>query len=144
MVSTRPLISKSSSPCTNPLLTVPGALITIGITVTFMFLSFSLLLQGLRTYLFAFLQFYPVVSRDGKVHHSAGSLFCFCWLSLGLVVWPKLYDLFIKNVIIIILLLVSFSPKNVTSALQDYSEKPSRSQYCYIDSFDSPSAFQIR
>ena len=35
MVSTRPLISKSSSPCTDPLVTVPRAPITIGITVTF-------------------------------------------------------------------------------------------------------------
>ena len=40
MVSTRPLISKSSSPCTNPFVTVPRALITIGIIVTFMFHSF--------------------------------------------------------------------------------------------------------
>ena len=38
MVSTRSLIS--SSPCTNPFLTVPRAPITIGITVTFMFHSF--------------------------------------------------------------------------------------------------------
>ena len=37
-------------------------------------------------FLFAFFQFYPVVSWNGKVHLSAGSLFC-CWLSQGLVVW---------------------------------------------------------
>ena len=40
MVSTRPVISKSSSPCTNPLVTVPRAPITIGIIITFMFHSF--------------------------------------------------------------------------------------------------------
>ena len=40
MVSTRPIISKSSSPFTNPLVTVPRAPITIGIIVTFMFYSF--------------------------------------------------------------------------------------------------------
>ena len=40
MVSICPLISKSSSPCVNPSVTVPRAPITIGITVTFMFLSF--------------------------------------------------------------------------------------------------------
>ena len=37
MVSTCPLISKSSSPCINPLITVLRAPITIGIIVTFMF-----------------------------------------------------------------------------------------------------------
>ena len=39
MVSIRPLISKSSNPCTNPLVTVASPLITIAITVTFMFHS---------------------------------------------------------------------------------------------------------
>ena len=41
MVSTRPVISKSSSPCANHSVNVPRAPITIGIIVTFMFLSFS-------------------------------------------------------------------------------------------------------
>ena len=40
MVSTRPPISKSSSTFSNPLVTVPNALITIGIIVTCMFHSF--------------------------------------------------------------------------------------------------------
>ena len=40
MVSTCPLISKSSSPCTNPLMTVPRAPITISIIFTFIFYSF--------------------------------------------------------------------------------------------------------
>ena len=40
MISPRPLISKSSSPCINPLVTVPRALITLGIIVTFLFHSF--------------------------------------------------------------------------------------------------------
>ena len=39
MVSTRPPTSKSSSFFNNPLFTVPKALITIGIIVTFMFHS---------------------------------------------------------------------------------------------------------
>ena len=50
MVSTRRLTFKSSSPCTNHLMTVPRALTTIGVTVTFMFQSFSVLLQGPGTY----------------------------------------------------------------------------------------------
>ena len=40
MVSTRPPTSKSSRPFNNPLVTVPKAPITIGITVSFMFHSF--------------------------------------------------------------------------------------------------------
>ena len=35
-ISIRPVISKSSSPCSNPLVTVPRAAIPIGIIVTFM------------------------------------------------------------------------------------------------------------
>ena len=40
IASTRPLISKSSCPCTKPLMTVPSAPITTGTTVTFMFHSY--------------------------------------------------------------------------------------------------------
>ena len=51
MVSTHPLISQSSSLCINPLVTVPRAQITNGITVTFMFHSFfSIPKQSRSTY----------------------------------------------------------------------------------------------
>ena len=50
MVITRPLISKSSCPFTNPLVTVPKEPITFGIIVTFMFHSFSIPKQGPGTY----------------------------------------------------------------------------------------------
>ena len=50
MVYTRPLFSKSSNPCTNPLMTVPSDPITSGITVTFMFHIFSARKQGLDYY----------------------------------------------------------------------------------------------
>ena len=36
-----------------------------------------------------------MVYRDGKVHYSASSPFLFCWLSLGLVIWSRLSDLFV-------------------------------------------------
>ena len=53
MVSTHPLISMTSSSCTDPLVTVPRAPITTGITTTFMFQSFF---QSPDTYLsFSFL-----------------------------------------------------------------------------------------
>ena len=79
IVSTRPLISKSSNPCINPMVTVSKASITIGITITF---SFSVTLQGPDTYLlFVFFQFYSVVSRNSKIYNSTSSLsffFYFC------------------------------------------------------------------
>ena len=81
MVSTRPLISKSFSSFISPLVTVPSAPITIGITVTFMFHSFSSKAKVL-IFLFAFFQFYPVVSLNGKVYYSAGSFFFFLLLTL--------------------------------------------------------------
>ena len=55
MVSTRPLISKSSSPFNNSSVTVPRAPIKIGINITFMFHSFSIPEQGPGTYSFLYL-----------------------------------------------------------------------------------------
>ena len=60
MVSTRSLISKTSSPYSNPLVTVSSAPITIGITVTFMFRSFFSSQEILSTYFtFRFLSVLP-------------------------------------------------------------------------------------
>ena len=50
MVTTRPLISNSSSLFINLFVPVPSAPIIIGITVTFMSHSFSVFFQGLGTY----------------------------------------------------------------------------------------------
>ena len=52
MVSTRPPTSKSSSPLSNPLVTVPNAPITIGIIVTRMFHSFFSSLARSRSFSF--------------------------------------------------------------------------------------------
>ena len=57
-VTTRPVISKSSRPCTNPLVTVPRALITIGISFSIVFqfpTKFEVLIP-----LLAFFRFYPI------------------------------------------------------------------------------------
>ena len=81
MVSTRPPTSKSSSPFSNPLVTVPNAPITFGIIVTCMFHSFFQFpskVEGLII-LFTFFQFYSVVCRDSKVDYFASSLF-FLWI----------------------------------------------------------------
>ena len=71
MISTRPPTPKSSSSFNNPLVIVPRPPITIGIIVTFMFLSFFRFLSKVEVLilLFTFLQFYSVVSRDCKVHN---------------------------------------------------------------------------
>ena len=76
MVFTRPLISKSSSPCTNSLFTMPSAPVTIGITLTFMFHVFFRSLARSR-YFSLFLQFYPMFSRNGKSLFGKFSLFVF-------------------------------------------------------------------
>ena len=79
MVSTRSLISKSSSPFNNHLVTVPKASITIGIIVTFMFHSFFNSLAKSRYLSFFSLSnfIYSVVGRDSKVHNFASSLYFF-------------------------------------------------------------------
>ena len=79
MVSTRPPTSKSSSPFSNPLVTVPNASIKIGIIVTFMFNSFFQFPCKVEVLflLFTFLQFYSVVSWDNKVHNSLLFFFFF-------------------------------------------------------------------
>ena len=92
MVSTRPLISKFFSFCTNPLVTVLRAPMTIGITVTFMFHSFfSSLARS-----FAFFQFYLVVIQNSKVT-TWQVCFIFCRQFQGLVIWLRLRDLFVSQ-----------------------------------------------
>ena len=75
MVSISPIIYKSSSPFIIPFVSVLSVPITIGITVNFMFRRFcSSPASSKYLFLFAFFQFYPVISRIGKVHYSTGSL----------------------------------------------------------------------
>ena len=95
MVSTRPPTSKSSSPFSNPLVTVPNAPIIIGIIVTCMFHSFFQFPSKVDVLilLFTFFQFYSVINWDSKVDYFASSLFFFCWLLLNLDFWPRLVDL---------------------------------------------------
>ena len=77
IVSAHPIISKPSSPFTNPLVTVPKAPITISIIVNFVSYSFFNPLARSRYVSFFSLSFksYSVVSRDNKVNNSTNSLF---------------------------------------------------------------------
>ena len=100
MFSTRPLTSKSSSPFSNPLVTVSNAPITIGIIVTFMFHSFFNSLARSK-----YLSFFSLSSNF--ILWSAGTanltilhilfFFFFCWLLFGLVFWRRLGDQFVRQ-----------------------------------------------
>ena len=57
--------------------------------------AFLVFWQGLSTCLF-FFHFYSLVHWDGKIYAMESSLFC-CWLSLCLVLWLELSDLFISQ-----------------------------------------------
>ena len=77
-------------------------LVLLSSSCSIVFFQFSSKVQ-VFIFLFAFLQFYPVVSRNIKVHYSAGSffsfffLFFFFWLSLGLIVWLRFSDPFVSQ-----------------------------------------------
>ena len=93
MVSTRLPTSKSSSPFSNPLFTVPNAPITIGMIIICMFHSFFQFSSKVEVLilLFIFFQFSSMVSPDSKVDYFASSLFLF-WLLLSPVFWSRLGD----------------------------------------------------
>ena len=89
MVSTRPLISKSSSSFTNPLGIVPSEPTRIGITVTFMFHSFFSS-QARSKYLSLFSLSFIFTLWSARIVKSTIQqiLFVFfCWLSPSLVIW---------------------------------------------------------
>ena len=79
MFPTCPFISKSSSPSTNPLVTVPSVPITIGITVTFMFHSFfSSLVRSM--YLSFFSPFFSFTQRSAGTAESINQQVLFFFL----------------------------------------------------------------
>ena len=79
----------------NPLVTVPKAAITIGISAIFMFHSFFQLSNKVEVLilLFTFFQFDSLVSQDSKVDNFAN--FLFCWLLECLVFRSWLDDPFV-------------------------------------------------
>ena len=92
-------IYTSPSPLTKLLETVHSAPYMIGITVTFMFHSFcssQARYKYLSLFSFSF-DFHSVVRRYGRFSFFlffSFFFFLFCLLSLGLVFWPGLCDLF--------------------------------------------------
>ena len=79
MVSTRPMISKSSSLCIRHLVTVPRTPITIDVTVIFMFhllFVFSVLMRGPGTYLSFRLLTISLLGQPGKQRHQFGNCVC--------------------------------------------------------------------
>ena len=94
MVSTPLLISKSSGPFNNPLVTVSKAPIPNGIMTTFIIHSFFFNSLARSWYLSFFLFSFNFILR------SAGTAkFCkfsfLCWLLYGLIFWPRLGDPFV-------------------------------------------------
>ena len=87
----------TSSPSTSPLVTVPSAPITIAMIVTFMFLNFSVPEPSEGTY--PSFRFLPVLffGSLGQQSTQFYEFSLFCWLSYGLVVWPRLGDLFVSQ-----------------------------------------------
>ena len=77
IVSTRSLISKSSSTCTKHLMTVQSAPITTGITATFVFHTFFRFSSKVYVLLFSFrfLSVLPCGLLERKVPYLASSLF---------------------------------------------------------------------
>ena len=112
MVSTRPLISKSSSPCISPWVTVSRPPITHGIIVTFMFHIFLIPKQGPGIY--SSFHFFSILLCGQPKQQSPQSckfsfflfffllliilIIVFCWLFIILlVVWLRLGDTFVSQ-----------------------------------------------
>ena len=101
-VSARSLISNSSRPFVQHLEIVPSTPITLDITVTFMFHSFfgsqarSTYYLVFRLFLFLF-SFCGQPGRQSPLFAKCFFPFFFFTLSLALVVWPRLCDLFVSQ-----------------------------------------------
>ena len=90
MVSTRPPISKYSSPFNNPLVTVLKAPITIGIIFTFMFHSFFNSLARSRNLSFFSHSFIFILWSAGTVNPIILEILFFLLLLFSLVFWLRL------------------------------------------------------
>ena len=97
IISSRSFISKSSCSCTNPSVTIERTnynWYNRHFHVPWFF-QFPCKVQILISLLFS-LNFtrWSAGTEKSTIWHV---LFCFCWQSLGLVVWPRLGDLFVSQ-----------------------------------------------
>ena len=92
IVSTRLPTFKSSSPFSNPFVTVPNTPITIGIIVTCMFHSLFNSLASSRNFSFFSYSFGFILWPAGTAKSTIFRFSSFCWLLLVLVFWPRLGD----------------------------------------------------
>ena len=99
MVSSCPVISESSRHFINPLVIAPSTLITIGITVTFIFhVFFFQCFRKVQVLILPFAFFLLLSCGQLKMQSPLfGRFSFFCWLSLGLVVWPRLDGPFVSQ-----------------------------------------------
>ena len=155
MVSTRPTTSKSSSPFSNPLVTVPNAPITIGIIVTCMFQVFQFPSKiEVLILLFTFFPFYSVVSRDSevdlRVFHISVSWWSFTrfWVTGCILKSSRRFSVFWSISIILVVMSKSSSPytnpvlralitisKIITFMLHNFFNSLARSRYLSLFSF---------
>ena len=97
MVSTCPLISKSSSLFTKPLGFVSSTPLTIGITITFIIHCFLSSLAR-SNYLFLFLLSFIFTLLSARMaKFTIQQVLFFCWQSLSLVICPRLGNLFVSQ-----------------------------------------------
>ena len=90
MFSTRPPTSNPPVSFSNPLVTVPNALITNGIIVTCMFHIFFNSLARSRYLSFFSHSFSFILWSAGTAKSTILQVLFFCWLLFGLVFWPRL------------------------------------------------------
>ena len=107
IVSTRPPTSKSSSPFSNPLVTVPNAPITIGIIVTCMFHSFFNSLARSR-YLSFFSHSFSFILWSAETAKSTilQVLFLLLLLEVVVAVTPEIVVVFVVLVVAIVIVVI--------------------------------------
>ena len=111
MVSTHPLISKSFSACTSPLVTVPSAPVTICIIITFMFHSFFFSSLARSRYLSLFSLSFSFTLWSARMAKSTIQQVLFFLLTITR--YGRLAKIR-RSVCIIIFIIISFIESNIS------------------------------